>query len=27
MGMADLYGKADRTESIATMRAALDAGK
>jgi len=26
MGMSDLYGRADRTESIATIRAALDAG-
>ena len=26
MGMSDLYGPADRTESIATIRAALDAG-
>jgi pyridoxine 4-dehydrogenase len=26
MGMSDLYGKADRTESVATIRAALDAG-
>jgi aryl-alcohol dehydrogenase-like predicted oxidoreductase len=26
MGMSDLYGSADRTESIATVRAALDAG-
>ena len=26
MGMSDLYGKADRVESIATIRAALDAG-
>jgi aryl-alcohol dehydrogenase-like predicted oxidoreductase len=26
MGMSDLYGSADRTESIATIRAALDAG-
>jgi aryl-alcohol dehydrogenase-like predicted oxidoreductase len=26
MGMSDLYGKADRAESIATIRAALDAG-
>jgi pyridoxine 4-dehydrogenase len=26
MGMSELYGKADRTESIATIRAALDAG-
>jgi aryl-alcohol dehydrogenase-like predicted oxidoreductase len=26
MGMSDLYGPADRTEAIATIRAALDAG-
>jgi pyridoxine 4-dehydrogenase len=26
MGMSDLYGKADRAESVATIRAALDAG-
>ncbi len=26
MGMSDLYGPADRTESIATIRTALDAG-
>ena len=26
MGMSDLYGPADRTESIATIHAALDAG-
>ena len=26
MGMSDLYGKADRFESVATIRAALDAG-
>jgi aryl-alcohol dehydrogenase-like predicted oxidoreductase len=26
MGMSDLYGPADRTESIATLRAALEAG-
>ena len=26
MGMSDLYGPADRTESIATLHAALDAG-
>jgi aryl-alcohol dehydrogenase-like predicted oxidoreductase len=26
MGMSDLYGKADRAESIATIRSALDAG-
>jgi aryl-alcohol dehydrogenase-like predicted oxidoreductase len=26
MGMSDLYGPADRAESIATIRAALDAG-
>src|SRR5512134_4141426 len=26
MGMSDLYGPADRSESIATIRAALDAG-
>jgi aryl-alcohol dehydrogenase-like predicted oxidoreductase len=26
MGMSDLYGPADRSESIATLRAALDAG-
>ena len=26
MGMSDLYGKADRSESIATVHAALDAG-
>ena len=26
MGMSDLYGPADETESIATIRAALDAG-
>ena len=26
MGMSDLYGKADRAESLATIRAALDAG-
>ncbi|MEM1347435.1 MAG: aldo/keto reductase [Myxococcota bacterium] len=26
MGMSDLYGEADRAESIATIRAALDAG-
>ena len=26
MGMSDLYGPSDRTESIATIRAALDAG-
>src|SRR5512147_2003461 len=26
MGMSDLYGPADRDESIATIRAALDAG-
>jgi pyridoxine 4-dehydrogenase len=26
MGMSDLYGKADRGESVATIRAALDAG-
>jgi aryl-alcohol dehydrogenase-like predicted oxidoreductase len=26
MGMSDLYGKADRAESIATIQAALDAG-
>ncbi|GAA4994132.1 aldo/keto reductase [Actinopolymorpha pittospori] len=26
MGMSDLYGPADRTESIATLRAAIDAG-
>lgn len=26
MGMSDLYGKADRAESVATLRAALDAG-
>ena len=26
MGMSDVYGPADRTESIATVRAALDAG-
>jgi aryl-alcohol dehydrogenase-like predicted oxidoreductase len=26
MGMSDLYGPADRSESIATIHAALDAG-
>ena len=26
MGMSDFYGPADRTESIATIHAALDAG-
>ena len=26
MGMSDAYGPADRTESIATLHAALDAG-
>src|SRR3954451_6522339 len=26
MGMSDLYGPADRTESLATIHAALDAG-
>jgi aryl-alcohol dehydrogenase-like predicted oxidoreductase len=26
LGMSDLYGPADRTESIATIRAALNAG-
>jgi aryl-alcohol dehydrogenase-like predicted oxidoreductase len=26
MGMSDVYRKADRTESIATIHAALDAG-
>jgi aryl-alcohol dehydrogenase-like predicted oxidoreductase len=26
MGMSDLYGPADRTESLATLHAALDAG-
>ena len=26
MGMSDLYGPADRAESIATIHAALDAG-
>jgi hypothetical protein len=26
MGMSDLYGPADESESIATIRAALDAG-
>ena len=26
MGMSDFYGPADRSESIATIRAALDAG-
>jgi pyridoxine 4-dehydrogenase len=26
MGMSDLYGPSDRTESIATIHAALDAG-
>jgi pyridoxine 4-dehydrogenase len=26
MGMSDLYGKADRAESNATIHAALDAG-
>src|SRR5688500_1306886 len=26
MGMSDLYGPADRTESVATVHAALDAG-
>src|SRR5690349_4776761 len=26
MGMSDMYGPADRTESIATIHAALDAG-
>ena len=26
MGMSDLYGPADRAESLATIRAALDAG-
>jgi aryl-alcohol dehydrogenase-like predicted oxidoreductase len=26
MGMADFYGPADRSESIATIQAALDAG-
>ena len=26
MGMSDLYGPADRVESIATIHAALDAG-
>ena len=27
MGMSDFYGSADETESIATIHAALDAGK
>jgi pyridoxine 4-dehydrogenase len=26
MGMSDLYGAADRAESVATIQAALDAG-
>jgi pyridoxine 4-dehydrogenase len=26
MGMSDLYGNADRAESVATIHAALDAG-
>jgi pyridoxine 4-dehydrogenase len=26
MGMSDLYGKADRAESVAAIRAVLDAG-
>ncbi|MGZ8310183.1 MAG: aldo/keto reductase, partial [Rhodoplanes sp.] len=26
MGMSDFYGPADRTESIATIHAAIDAG-